>query len=136
MKRSARTADASWYKIALGNGLEGWIAEFLVEAKTVTVAEFAAGRAEASARLPGAGFHLRRDFMVSLGKTRPRVYQARGPVAADASAYALNRDRSGEIPRLAAMTLGTMAAALVIALGNVFHAFAALRSRRRPAIDG
>ncbi len=129
-------ADASWYKIALGDGLEGWIAEFLVEAKTVTVAEFVASQAEASARLPDENYHLRWDFIVSLGKNRPRIYQAPAPPASDSAAFVLNRDRSAEIPRLAAMTLGTIAAALVIALGNVFYAFGALRSRRRVSNDG
>jgi hypothetical protein len=126
-----RNEDGSWYNIALANGLEGWIAEFLVEERTMTRAEFEAGRASVSASPPSERVFLRREFRLSLGKNGPRFYQANAPTTDDILTYALMRDRSQEVPRLEAMTLGALAAALVIALGNVVYAFGALRGRRR-----
>lgn len=123
--------DGSWYSIALANGLEGWIAAFLVEERVVTSAEFAAGQASASASLPEARVFLRRDTIVSLGKTRPRYYQVNSPVPGDALEYIWLRDRSQERPRLAAMTFGAIAAILMIAAGNVVYALGALRRRGR-----
>lgn len=125
--------DGSWYRIALSNGLEGWIAAFLVEERTVTVAEFQSGQASASARLPDEQVFLRREIIVSLGKTRPRFYQSNSPVPGDELEYIWMRDRSQEVPRLGAMTFGTLAAILLIAVGNGFYALAALRRRGRDA---
>ncbi len=125
--------DGSWYNIALSDGLEGWIAAFLVEEKTLTVAEFLAGGGEASARNPGERVYLRREIIASLGKNRPRYYQARGPIGGDIPEYVLLRDRSAEVPRLEAMTLGTLGAVVIIAGGNVLYALGALRRRRREA---
>ena len=123
--------DGSWYKIALANGIEGWIAEFLVEEKVVTKAEFAAGGGEASARNPDDRIFLRREIIASLGKNPPRYYQVNAPVVGDVPEYVLMRDRSAEVPRLEAMTFGTLAAVLAIAIGNVVAAFGALHRRRR-----
>lgn len=125
--------DASWYSIALSNGLEGWIAEFLVEERTVTAAEFQSGQASASASDADERVYLRREIIVSLGKTRPRFYQSNSPVPGDDLEYIWMRDRSREIPRLSAMTFGTLAAILLIAAGNVFYALAAFRRRGRDA---
>ena len=125
--------DGSWYHIALSNRLAGWIAEFLVEEKVMTVAEFKAGQASASARPPEEGVILRREYILSLGKIRPRYYQVSAPITGDIPEYALMRDRSQEVPRLEAMTFGTLGAVLVIALGNVLSALGALRRRRRAA---
>jgi len=131
-----RNDDGSWYNIALPNGLEGWIAEFLVEEKVVTMAEFLAGGGEASARPPEERVYLRREYIVSLGKNRPRYYQANAPITGDVPEYVLMRDRSGEVPRLEAMTFGTLAAVLLIAVGNVMYALGALRRRRGAGDNG
>lgn len=125
--------DGSWYNIALSDGLAGWIAAFLVEEKTLTAAEFLAGGGEASARNPDERVYLRREITASLGKNRPRYYQVSRPVGGDVPEYALLRDRSAEVPRLEAMTLGTLGAVVVIAGGNVIYALGALRRRRREA---
>lgn len=125
--------DGSWYSIALSNGLEGWIAAFLVEERTVTVAEFQSGQASTSANLSDERVFLWLESIVSLGKTRPRFYQSDSPVPGDELEYIWMRDRSREVPRLRAMTFGTLAAILLIVVGNVFYALAALRRRGRDA---
>ncbi len=122
--------DDSWYRIALSAGLEGWIAEFLVEVKEATRAALQAAQASASARISDERVFLRREFNVSLGKNRPRYYQVNTPISGDIPEYVLLRDRSQEVPRLNAMTFGTLAAVLVIALGNVYYALGALGRRR------
>jgi len=127
--------DGSWYKIALANGLEGWIAAFLVEEGTTTRAAFEADRASVSASPPNERVVLQRRFLLSLGKNGPRFSQANGPTTGDASEYVILRDRSQEVRRLEAMTLGTLAAVLVIVAGNIFSAFGALRGRAGPS-DG
>ena len=128
-------ADGSWYRIALSPGLDGWIAEFLVEVNEVTRAAFQEAQSSASARIPDERVFLRREFDVSLGKNRPRYYQVDRQITGDIPEYVLLRDRSQEVPRLEAMTFGTLAAVLVIAAGNVFYALGALR-RRRAADSG
>ena len=128
--------DASWYRIALSARLDGWIAEFLVEVKEATRAALQAAQASASARIPDERVFLRREFDVSLGKNRPRFYQVDIPTAGDIPEYVLQRDRSREAPRLHAMTFGTLAAVLMIALGNVYYALGALGRRRRAADNG
>lgn len=123
--------DGSWYSIALSNGLEGWIAEFLVEERIVTRAEFRSGQASASASRADEPVFLWRESIISLGKTRPRFFQSNSPVPGDDLEYIWMRDRSQEAPRLGAITFGTLAAILVIAVGNVYYALAALRRRGR-----
>ena len=125
--------DGSWYSIALSNGLDGWIAAFLVEERIVTAAEFQSGQASAAASLADERVFLWRESIVSLGKTRSRFYQSNSPVPGDELEYIWMRDRSQEVPRLGAMTFGTLAAILLIAVGNVFYALAALRRRGREA---
>ncbi|MDE2638559.1 MAG: SH3 domain-containing protein [Chloroflexota bacterium] len=125
--------DESWYRIALSNGLDGWIAAFLVEERMVTAAEFRSGQASASANLADERVILWLESIVSLGKTRPRFYQSDSPAPSDELEYIWMRDRSQEVPRLRAMTFGTLAAILLIAVGNVFYALAALRRRGREA---
>lgn len=129
----ATNPDGSWFNIALSNGLEGWIAAFLVDEKVVTMAEFLGGGGEASARLSNERVYLRREYSLSLGKNRPRYYQANAPITGDVPEYVLMRDRAAEVPRLGTMTLGTLAAVVTIALGNVMFALGALRRRRRDA---
>ena len=122
--------DGSWFRLALANGIEGWIAEFLVEEKVVTVAEFQAAQSSASAQPPNERVYLRAGISLSLGKTGPRYYQITTPLTGDIPEYVLLRDRTQEAARLSAMTFGTLAAILAIAAGNVFYALGALRRRR------
>jgi len=123
--------DGSWYEIALDNGLEGWVAAFLVEERVVTPSEFDGGRTNDSASLPGERTVMRLDFTFRLGKNEPRFYQALLPESGARPELALLRDRSQEIPRLQAMTLGTIAAVLVIVIGNLLYALPGLRQRRK-----
>jgi len=127
----ATNGDGSWFNIALSNGLDGWIAAFLVEEKELSMAEFLGGGGEASARLSNERVYLRREYILSLGKNRPRYYQSNAPVTGDIPEYVLMRDRSAEVPRLRAMTLGTLTTVVTIALGNVIFALGALRRRQR-----
>ena len=123
--------DGSWYEIALDNGLEGWVAAFLVEERVVTASEFAGGRTNDSASLPGERAVMRLDFTFRLGKNEPRFYQALAPESGDRTELVLGRDRSQEIPRLQAMTMGTLAAVLVIVIGNLLYAIRGLLQRRK-----
>ncbi len=118
--------DGSWHQIALEPGLNGWIAQFLVEELVMTEAEFRSG----SASLPAERAVLLREYDWSLGKTGPRYYQAQPPSPADLHEFAQLRDRHQEGPRLQAMSLGALAAALVIVLGNLVHGVGALLRRR------
>ncbi len=124
--------DGSWYEILLPGGVEGWIAEFLVDERLVSAAELAGAQASASAADTQRGERavLQREYMLRLGKPAPRFYQAQAPASGDRLEVALNRDRAQEIPRLEAMTLGTLAAALAIIFGNVIYAARALLSLR------
>ncbi|MCY3796201.1 MAG: SH3 domain-containing protein [Chloroflexi bacterium] len=114
--------DGSWYNILLPGGVEAWIAAFLVEERVVTATEFAGARDSASTGGPAERAVLQVDFGFRLGKTGPRFYQAQPPATGDRPALALSRDRSGEISRLQAMTLGTLAAVLLIVFGNTIYA--------------
>ncbi len=124
--------DGSWYEIALDNGLEGWVAAFLVEERVVTASELAGG-ANDSASLPGERAVMRLDFTFRLGKNEPRFYQALAPESGDRTELVLGRDRSQEIPRLQAMTMGTLAAVLVIVIGNLLYAIRGLLQRKSPS---
>ncbi len=119
-------ADDSWYNILLPNGWEGWIAAILVE--EVLVTDPANDSASAA---PGRTL-LRLDFPLTFGDDNPRLYQAAALDANDRSAIALLRDRRQENQRLEAMTLGTIAAVLVIVIGNLLSATSVLLRRRRP----
>ena len=125
--------DGSWYEIALGDGLAGWVAAFLVEERVVTASELAGGRTEDSASLPGERAVMRLDFTFRLGKNQPRFYQAPAPETGDRPELVLLRDRRQEVPRLQAMTLGTLAAVLVIVIGNMFYAVRGLLRRESPS---
>ena len=122
--------DGSWYKILLAGGLEAWIAAFLVEERTVTASEFSGAGADASASQPRERTVMQLDFTLRLGKNRPRFSQVQPPVPGDRLELILQRDRSLEIPRLEAMTLGTLAAILVIVFGNTIYAVRGLLRRR------
>ena len=117
--------DGSWYEIALPNGLDGWIAGFLVEERLVTAGD----TEEDSASVARERTVLRLDYSPSLGKNERRYSQALPPDPAIDWEYIFLRDRSLEIPRLQAMTLGTLAAALTIVIGNFVAALRAFRQR-------
>lgn len=124
--------DGSWYQIALGNGLEGWVAAFLVEEREVRASELSGGGRNDSASLPRERAVMRLDFSFRLGKNQPRYYQVQAPDAGDRPELVLLRDRSQEAPRLQAMTLGTVAAVLVIVIGNLLYAVRGLLRRESP----
>ena len=121
--------DGSWYQIALDSGLAGWVAAFLVEERSVTASELAGGETNDSASLPRERAVMRLDFAFRLGKNQPRYYQAQAPVSGDRPELALLRDRGQLTPRLQAMTLGTVAAVLVIVIGNLLYAARGLLRR-------
>lgn len=122
--------DGSWYNILLANGLEAWIAAFLVDEGSMTASELAGDAANASASAPRDRVVLQLDFAFRLGKDRPRFYQVQPPISGDRLEIILRRDRSLEVPRLNALTLGTLAAVLVIVLGNTIHGVGGLLRRR------
>ena len=71
------------------------------------------------------------EYRFRLGKNERRIYQAQPLAQGDRFELALSRDRSHEAPRLQAMTMGTLAAILAIALGNTIYALRGLLRRRR-----
>ena len=107
------------------------MAAFLVEEREVTASELAGGGANDSASLPRERTVMRLDFTLRLGKNQPRYYQAPAPLPGDRPELALSRERGQEAPRLHAMTLGTIAAVLVIVVGNLFYATRGLLRRSR-----
>ena len=117
--------DGSWYHILLPDGLEAWIADFLVEEVLL-----APGDESASASAPREQTLMRLVFPLRLGKNQPRFYQAPAPGAGDQTDYILNRDRTGETSRLEAMTLGALGSVLVIVFGNLVSALRAFGRRR------
>ncbi len=121
--------DGSWINILLPDGIEAWIASFLVE--QVLAPADGAGSPDASARAGDGRTVLRFDFSLRLGKTRPGFYQANPPAPGDRAEFVLLRAGRQEEQRLDAMTLGTIAAVLVIVAGNVFYMMRALTRRRR-----
>ena len=128
--------DGSWYQIELENGLEGWIAAFLVEERWVAPGGRAGGGEAAvedgaSARADGDRTVLRRAYFPVLGKNERQISQALPPDTGIDWEFVLLRERADEIPRLQALTLGTLAAALTIFIGNIAAALRAFRARPR-----
>ncbi|MCY4018164.1 MAG: SH3 domain-containing protein [Chloroflexi bacterium] len=123
--------DGSWINILLPDGIEAWIASFLVEQYIAPADGTGGGAPDGSARAGDGQTVLQFDFSLRLGKTRPRFYQANPPAQGDRAEFVLLRDGRQEEQRLDAMTLGTIAAVLVIVAGNVFYMMRALTRRRR-----
>ena len=123
-----RTDDGSWINFLMTDDIEAWIAEFLVDQYQMPLNEF---RAVESASVDRAQSVLRVEFSLRLGKNRPRMYQVDPPGAPERPEIVLLRDRQHEIAQLDAMTLGTIAAVLIIVVGNVFYAMRGLLQRRR-----
>ena len=125
--------DGSWFNILLPDGIEAWIASFLVEQYLSPAA--GAGSSDDTARAESERTVLRYDFSLRLGKPQPRFYQADPPIQVGRPEFVLLRVDRQEEQRLNAMTLGTIAAVLVIVAGNVFYVARAL-ARRRSAPKG
>ena len=121
-------ADGSWINFLLPNGVEAWIADFLVDQYEMTLDDL---RAVDSASVERPQDVLRIEFSLHLGKNRPRLYQVGPPGSPERPEIVLLRDRQQEVARLDAMTLGTIAAVLIVLTGNVFYAMRGLLQRRR-----
>ena len=106
-------ADGSWLQVELPNGWRGWIYANLVDVSGASN--------DASASVGEGRSLLRLGVSLQLGKPAPRIYQAPALPQGARPQFALRRDREDERMRLHAMTYGTIAAALIIALGNTFH---------------
>ena len=122
--------DGAWINILLPDGVGGWIASFLVE-QYLAPAGATGGAGEDSADAGGRRTVLRLSFGLQMGKNRPRFYQADQPIPGDRAEFVVLRDQRQDVARLDAMTLGTIAAVLIILSGNMFYAFRALARRRR-----
>ena len=124
--------DGSWYNILLPGGVNAWIAAFLVEERVLSESEFAGAQDSAAADAQPERTLLQLDFSLRLGKTQPRFSQAQPPAPSegDRTELIVSRDRAQEVPRLQAMTLGTLAAVLVIVFGNTIYAVRGLMRRR------
>ncbi len=125
--------DGSWINFLMPDGVDAWIADFLVEQSQMTAAEFAAAQLDDTASIDGTRSVLRLKFTLHLGKNRPRFYQANQQVIGDRPAFVQLRDRRQEVAKLDAMTMGTIAAVLIILVGNAFYAMRGLMTRRRQA---
>ena len=120
--------DGSWINFLLPDGIEAWIAAFLVAQYEMPLEEFRAVDSASAARPQTV---LQTMFAVRLGKNPPRIYQVDPPGSPERPEIVLLRDRRSEVAQLDAMTLGTIAAVLVIAFGNIFYAMRGLLERRR-----
>ena len=119
-------SDASWYKIRMANGWEGWIAAILVEEMTVAQTQLS-GNESASAARTRALLSAQRPRRYS--KTEPRYSQVSLPDPSIQSAFLQLRQRQIEPARLQALAMGTIAAALAIVIGNLVAFFGALGRR-------
>ena len=122
--------DGDWVNILLPGNLQAWVATFLVE----PVLPGAAGAEEqlkASDPARSEQVLLQLGFSLRLGNDPPRMYQANPPPQTDRAEFVLLREDRQAEQRLDAMTLGTIAAVLVIVAGNVFYALRALTRRGR-----
>ncbi|MCY4147636.1 MAG: SH3 domain-containing protein [Chloroflexi bacterium] len=119
-------ADSSWYKILMSNGWEGWISAIVVTERLVPDTAPASDESASNARERAV---MSRFYPRRYGKIEPRFSQVNQvPVSARGAIIQL-RERGGEAQRLQAMTMGTLAAVLAIALGNLAAAIGALARR-------
>ncbi len=119
-------ADSSWYKIVMSNGWEGWISAIVVSESLVPASTF---NNDESASMPRERSVMSRFMPRRYGKIEPRFSQARQISNSSLGAIIQLRERSDEVPRLQALTMGTVAAVLAIVLGNLFAAIGALVRR-------
>lgn len=119
--------DGAWINILLPGNLQAWVATFLVE----PVLPGADEQLKASDPARSEQVLLRLGFSLRLGNDPPRMYQANPPPQTDRAEFVLLREDRQAEQRLDAMTLGTIAAVLVIVAGNLFYALRALSRRGR-----
>ncbi|MCY4465944.1 MAG: SH3 domain-containing protein [Chloroflexi bacterium] len=119
-------ADKSWYKILMSNGWEGWISAIVVSEGIVPESALNSDDSASSTRERSVMslFYPRR-----YGNIEPRFSQANQIPSSTRGAIVQLRERGGEAQRLQALTMGTLAAVLAIALGNLVAAIGALIRR-------
>ncbi len=120
-------SDASWYKIRMANGWEGWIAAILVDEQMVAQTALSGNE---SASVPRAQTLLSAYRPRRYSKTEPRFAQVILPVDSAQPAFVQLRERGGESARLQALTMGTLAAVLAIVIGNLVAMIVAFGRRR------
>ncbi len=119
-------ADSSWYKIVMSNGWEGWISAIVV---TEGLVPETASNGDDSASIARERSVMSRFYPRRYGKTEPRFSQANQVPFSTRGAIVQLRERGAEAQRLQALTMGTVAAVLAIALGNLVAAIGALVRR-------
>ena len=123
--------DGTWINILLPGNLQAWVATFLVEPVLPGAEDALTEQLKASDPARSEQILLRLGFSLRLGNDPPRMYQANPPPQTDRAEFVLLREDRQAEQRLDAMTLGTIAAVLVIVAGNVFYALRALARRGR-----
>ncbi len=119
-------ADSSWYKIVMSNGWEGWISAIVVTERLVPET---ASNGDDSASIARERSVMSRFYPRRYGNIEPRFSQANPVPGSARGAIVQLRERGGEAQRLQALTMGTLAAVLAIALGNLVAAIGALVRR-------
>ena len=119
-------ADSSWYKILMANGWEGWISAIVVSEGLVPES---ASNSDDSASNTRERSVMSRFYPRRYGNIEPRFSQANPDTGSALGAIIQLRERGGEAQRLQALTMGTLAAVLAIALGNLFAAIGAMVRR-------
>ena len=134
--------DGSWINFLLPDGREGWIAAFLVEKTELPEAELEGDASDDSADAGTGVSVMRVEYNRRMGKNRVRYYlqnptetpiaEATPTATPDPLAnFALSRNRGQEGARLNAMTLGTIAAVIIILFGNIYYGLRWMAQRRR-----
>ena len=119
-------ADSSWYKILMANGWEGWISAIVVSEGLVPES---ASNSDDSASNTRERSVMSRFYPRRYGNIEPRFSQANPDTGSALGAIIQLRERGGEAQRLQALTMGTLAAVLAIALGNLVAAIGAMVRR-------
>jgi len=151
----------AWINFLLPDGREGWIASFLVEITELPAAEIEDDASDDSASVEDGVTVMQMEFTRRMGKNNIRYSQQQPTVTGTPptqtftpsptftpsttptatftptatpdprAPFAFARDRQQEESRLNAMTLGTIAAVVIILLGNIFYGLRAMAQRRR-----
>lgn len=119
-------ADTSWYKVLMSNGWEGWISAIVVSERLVPESASNGDDSASNARERSV---MSRSYPRRYGKIEPRFSQANQVPGSPRGAIIQLRESGGEAQRLQALTMGTLAAVLAIALGNLVAAIGALARR-------
>ena len=116
-------SDSVGTRSALSNGLQGWIAAILVELQTLPQSALTGNESASAPRLQALmSLPLPRRFSQVDRSDAQLSRQDMGMQPA----YALQRERHSQSLRWQASTLGALAAALAIALGNIIALVGAL----------